>query len=323
MGVTVYQEKFKRLVVNQSGGRASPHKICMLLATLDLARAGALSVNRIYFAPPLLERYHSFFAAVKGSVDHPNPYFPFFHLGGNLRGGGPSFWHLRAKRGRENVLAAMSTARSVADIVQNIKFVELDSELFDLLQSAQAVEVLADTISTYWLDRGLEELRVVAAAAGQISLYEKRLRTGPILSAAESPAPMYVRDPAFRRVVTEQYDYRCAATGVRILLPSGEAMVEAAHIHPFCEAADDDPRNGLALNPDMHWAMDKYLIAPGPDLKWHVSALLDDRVPDFAMLVALAGRPLFLPIEPRFAPKREALEWRLHALRRPSFELSS
>jgi hypothetical protein len=25
------------------------------------------------------------------------------------------------------------------------------------------------------------------------------------------------------------------------------AMVEAAHIHPFSEAGDDDPRNGLAL----------------------------------------------------------------------------
>jgi hypothetical protein len=25
------------------------------------------------------------------------------------------------------------------------------------------------------------------------------------------------------------------------VLQSGEAMVEAAHIHPFCEAGDDDP----------------------------------------------------------------------------------
>ena len=51
--------------------------------------------------------------------------------------------------------------------------------------------------------------------------------------------------------------------------------VEAAHIHPFSEAGGDDPRNGLALTPDMHWAMDKHLIAPGEDLKWHVSPVLD------------------------------------------------
>ena len=41
--------------------------------------------------------------------------------------------------------------------------------------------------------------------------------------------------------------------------------MEAAHLHPFPEAGDDDPRNGIALTPDMHWAMDRHLIAPGPE----------------------------------------------------------
>lgn len=102
---------------------------------------------------------------------------------------------------------------------------------------------------------------------------------------------------------------------MRLLLPSGEAMVEAAHIHPFHEAGDDDPRNGLALTPNMHWAMDKNLIAPGPDLNWHVSSMLDARVPDYAMLVDLQGKPLFLPTEIRMSPKREVLKWRLDRLR--------
>jgi hypothetical protein len=39
--LATYQQAFARLVINQRGGRASPHKICMLLAVLDLARAGA------------------------------------------------------------------------------------------------------------------------------------------------------------------------------------------------------------------------------------------------------------------------------------------
>lgn len=54
MSLTTYQERFSRLVVNVRQGRASPHKICMLLAVLDLARSGALKANRIDFAPPLL-----------------------------------------------------------------------------------------------------------------------------------------------------------------------------------------------------------------------------------------------------------------------------
>lgn len=127
--------------------------------------------------------------------------------------------------------------------------------------------------------------------------------------------PTYVRDPAFRRVVTDIYDYRCAATGIRIVLPDGRAIVEAAHIHPFSDAADDDPRNGLALTPDMHWAMDQHLIAPGPDYKWHVSKQrLDARIPDHQILTRLEGQKIILPREHRMYPKKESLQWRLDML---------
>jgi putative restriction endonuclease len=315
MTLAQYQDRVKRLAVNMAGGHASPHKVCMLLALLDLARAGALPDNRVFFAPPLLERYQLFFSAVRTPNDHPNPYFPFFHLAGKLRGNEPSFWHLRALPARQVVLDAMSTARSMADVINNISHVELDPELFELLQQPTCIEALAETVSSHWLGRGLADLRAVAAVCAPISSYERVLRGGAMPRADESTPPEYVRDPAFRRVVTEIYDYRCAATGIRIVLPTGEAMVEAAHIHPFSEAGDDDPKNGLALCPNMHWAMDRNLIAPGEDLKWHASPALDPRIPDFAALVSLDGQPILLPREARFAPKRESLEWRMQRLR--------
>lgn len=315
MSLAVYEERVSRLIVNVRDGRASPHKICMLLAVLDLARGGGLTENRILFAPPLLDRYTRFFKAVRGPGDHPNPYFPFFHLAGKLRGGAPSFWHLHPLPGREAALDALVTARGTSDIIGNVACATLDTELFELLQSAPTIEALGETISQRWFDRGLGELRTVVAHSSEVSRYERQLRAGAIVRAHSPPPPAYVRDPAFRRVVTQMYDYRCVATGVRILLPGGEAMVEAAHIHPFSEAGDDDPRNGLALSPNMHWAMDRNLIAPGPDLKWYVSSMLDSRVPDFADLLALHGKPLFLPAEARMTPKREVLEWRLARLR--------
>ena len=61
---------------------------------------------------------------------------------------------------------------------------------------------------------------------------------------------------AFRRIVSENYDYRCAASGWRIILPEGRVMVQAAHLIPFAETRDDDPRNGIALAPTFHWALD-------------------------------------------------------------------
>ena len=315
MSLSTYADRFRRLNVNVAHGRASPHKICMLLAVLDLARGGALTENRVEFAPPLLERYALYFNAVRAAGDHLNPYFPFFHLAGRLRGGGESFWHLQPKPGRESVLASMSSARTARQVTENIEHVRLDAELFELLQDELVVDALSAVLAETWFDRGLHDLDAVVGRTRQISHYERVLRTSSSLAliAAEA-APSYVRDPAFRRVVTEIYDFRCAATGLRLVLPDGAAMVEAAHIHPFSEAGDDDPRNGMALTPDMHWALDRHLIAPGTDFRWRVSPSLDRRIPDYRVLTELEGKPLFLPREARMYPKREAIEWRLSRL---------
>jgi len=305
MNIEDYKKKFASLRVNVAHGRASPHKICMLLSLLDLARSGGLKKNRITYDVALLDRYQQYFNAVKSGNDHPNPYFPFFHLKGD------GFWHLHVIAGRESVLESMSTANSHKAILENIAYVSLDDALFHLLQDQNNIDALGNALAETWFDRGLEELKIIAAQSKRISQYEHQLRDLEINHKEIQVEPDAVRSPAFRRVVTEIYDYRCAATGLRVLLPDGSAMVEAAHIHPFCEARDDDPRNGLALTPDMHWAMDKNLIAPGPDYKWHVSKQLDDRIPDYKMLTELEGKKLFLPKEQRMYPKREVLEWRI------------
>lgn len=318
MTLADYQDRFAHLVVNLREGRASPHKVCMLLAVLDLARSGILADDRILFGPPLLQRYRMFFAAVGGPQDHPNPYFPFFHLAGKLRGGRPSFWHLHALPGREQALAALSTARSMADIADNVAYASLDAELFALMQMPESIDALADALATRWFDRGLQDLCIVVRRSKDISRYERQLREGGVLATEPQP-PAYVRSPAFRRVVVQVYDYRCAATGLRLLLDSGEAMVEAAHIHPFGESGDDDPRNGLALTPNMHWAMDKNLIAPGPDYRWHVSKVIDKRIADYQPLLAIHGMELLRPKDRRMWPKQDVLAWRLDKLRDPDW----
>jgi putative restriction endonuclease len=310
-----YQERLTRLVVNRRDGQFSPHKVCMLLAVLDLAMGGGLASNRIVYGPALLERYRRMFAAVARPGDHANPYFPFFHLKGRLQDRSASFWHLQAMPGRESIVEAMSTVRSDSDILKNIAWAWLDTDLFALVQDTEAAAQLSDTLTKHWFERGMAELRRVAGRCHEVSRYERSLREGSVVEVGESGPPAYVRDGAFRRVVIESYDYRCAATGLRVLLDGGEAMVEAAHIHPHAVSGDDDPSNGLALTPDMHWAMDRNLIAPGPDLRWHVSQVLDDRIPDFARLVALEGRDLFLPVNRSFVPRADVLEWRLDRLR--------
>lgn len=314
MSVEDYIRKLTLLSVNQVQGRASPHKICMLLALLDLARSGGLRDNCITYSPALLERYSHYFNAVRAPGDHPNPYFPFFHLKGKLKNGEESFWHIKPLPGREAIVQAMQSARSANAITDNISHVELDEELYDLLQDGGAIDRLSQALAAHWFDRGLKDLKRVVEQGKQISSYEHKLRDLAGALVTESSPPEYVRNPAFRRIVTNIYDYRCAATGLRLVLPDGTAMVEAAHIHPFSHCGNDDPRNGLALTPDMHWAMDAALIAPGPDYKWHISSVLDNRIPDCRIFTELEGRPLFLPREQRMYPLQDALEWRLRNL---------
>jgi putative restriction endonuclease len=73
------------------------------------------------------------------------------------------------------------------------------------------------------------------------------------------------RDAAFRRIILEVYDYRCAACGIRVLLDQQLSLVQAAHLVPFGISRNDKPNNGLALCPNHHWAMDQHVIAPCPD----------------------------------------------------------
>lgn len=279
----------------------------MLLAALGLAESGHLERNEIRFEPPLLERYAKFFAAVRTETDHANPYFPFFHLRSD------GFWHLKALPGREAVVEAMDTVRSMAAIRDNIAYAYLDDELHKPVLDTEAREALRETLMVTWFGSQRMELEKVLQEERQSDLYETALRestAGKPLKVMEEP-PIPARSAAFRRIVSEIYDYRCAASGWRIILPDNEtAMVEAAHIIPFSESHDDDPRNGIALTPSFHWAMDRNLIAPGPDYKWHVSTTLDKRFADNKPLLDLAGQSLILPKDKRMWPREDALQWR-------------
>jgi len=139
----------------------------------------------------------------------------------------------------------------------------------------------------------------------------------PPSAAAAEEAPEYGRSPAFRRLVLEIYDHQCAACGLRIRLPAGNdvSFIDAAHLIPFSESRNDHPTNGLALCKNHHWAMDRDIIAPGPDLHWHVSKLIAPRRSNGEKeLAVIAGKSVLLPKDPAFHPEAEGLEWRLEKL---------
>lgn len=294
----------EKLNVNRRGGNFSPHKPCMLLAVMDMAESGHLRENRVVFDDVLLTRYAAYFNIVKTERDHLNPWMPYFHLRKE------DFWHHQALPGREAILKATDSARRRADITENIDYVRLDVEMYELLCDERARNSLREHLILYWFGESqsqLSELWRVASEENQLlSDTPKNLQDSAIVPSS--------RSAAFRRLVTEAYGYRCAASGWRVVLPDYSVLVEAAHIIPFSETQDDRPQNGIALTPNFHWAMDRNIIAPGPDLRWHVSKSLDDRIADNKPLVAIKGRELLLPRDSKFRPDPEALEWRLAQL---------
>lgn len=308
--VDKYRRAISRLKVNRAHGSASPHKPCMLLAVMSLAEAGQLGTNRINFLPPLFERYALFFQIVRRHSDHSNVYFPYFHLRSD------GFWHLHATPGREAVLESMGSARSRRDVEENISYASLDPDLHALLLQPAALQDLRQHLVATWFGDRTDEINSAIEQERSFDYAERELRLST--HAAKEDRGPYSAEPArsvaFRRIVTEAYDYRCAACGWRIILPDDSVLVHAAHLIPFADSRNDDPRNGISLSPTFHWAMDKFIIAPGPDNIWRVSPTLDDRLPDNRPLLELEGKPVILPRNELLRPDPMALQWRVDKL---------
>lgn len=71
---------------------------------------------------------------------------------------------------------------------------------------------------------------------------------------------------AFRVVVTDAYERRCALTGEKVL-----PVLEAAHIRPYGEGGMHQIENGLLLRSDLHTLFDRGYITVSPDYHLEVS----------------------------------------------------
>ena len=287
-----YVEQFKRLRVNKARGEEMVHKPCMLLAVIDLAERGGLGDNRIRYEETL-EGFQAYAEVVRPN-SRLDAFFPFEHLRTS------TFWladrddPIRPSHGR-------MLGRSAA----------LGPELHRLICcDMRAREQLRQALIERWFP---EQHAAVWELVRQRQLpneYEKDLRSAGAPIKADQGVTSAARSGTFRRLVLEAYDYRCAATGWRVLLPGPRALVEAAHLIPWGESHDDRPSNGIALTPTYHRALDWHLIAPGPDMKWRVSRALDKRIPDNQGFLALAGEDVIFH-GVRHRPLQEALEWRV------------
>jgi putative restriction endonuclease len=154
------------------------------------------------------------------------------------------------------------------------------------------------------------------AIAEGLALWEAvndRLSGLPIEGASETHQARY-GDPhlirprlgqgAFRVLVTDLYQRRCAVTQERTL-----PALEAAHIRPYGEGGSHEATNGLLFRRDIHSLFDAGYVTVTPDLHFEVSRRIREEFENGRHYYAMHGQPITVPILAHQRPDPTALSW--------------
>ncbi|PMH03908.1 restriction endonuclease [Vibrio lentus] len=133
MALEYYLDRFQNLKMNNAGGKKSPHKVCMLLAVMDLIQAGHISTNKIYLNQALKERFTHHFDNLAQGLDKNTPENPFFHLRSE------GFWHLFFNDSYDNTSTSRYSVKAVSHAY-------IDDELFSYMKSYIVSNELKDAL---------------------------------------------------------------------------------------------------------------------------------------------------------------------------------
>ncbi len=296
----------------------APHKPFLFLAVMDLVAQGVIQTPFIEFTVDLLDMFDLYWSSTMAQGKRSTPALPFFHMRSE------GFWHLVPVPGKEQVLDDVPQIRSISKLRQLVLGAVLDDGLFDMMLDGESRDdlrrVLIETYFTPEVWPILVELGQISTETFQYGLeLQDRSRRRFRLRVKETGRGHYhqiARSTAFRRVIMGIYDFTCVMTQLRVMTPEGHSAVVAAHIVPWNESHNDDPRNGLALSPLCHWAFDQGLIGVNSDYRVLVSPAIPEEDKGAEPLLSLDGRELQLPAERARWPAKEALTWhRRHVFR--------
>jgi putative restriction endonuclease len=119
------------------------------------------------------------------------------------------------------------------------------------------------------------------------------------------------RDIKFRLQIVPLYHYSCVLCGIKMLLPSGITLVEAAHILQFAQSKNDDIINGMALCRNHHWAFDQGLWSIGTSFEIVVACgKFSEQAPNQTGLESYHSKQLdFSWLQPEHRPSQKNLDW--------------
>ncbi|WP_198950205.1 HNH endonuclease [Kineosporia sp. A_224] len=129
---------------------------------------------------------------------------------------------------------------------------------------------------------------------------------GPVFGEPRS-SPVRVGQAAFKALVQEAYDRRCAITGEKIV-----PVLQAAHIRPVTDEGENRVDNGLLLRSDVHTLFDRGYLAVHPEKR---TLLVSRRLRedwgngDEFYRRAESGEPIRVPRRRADRPNTDFLTW--------------
>lgn len=122
-----YRDKLTSLNVDRSSGHPKPHKVCLLLAVIDLIENGDVSKNVFVIDDQLKSRFGYHFDRLKKGNDAEKIIQPFYHLHTD------NIWHFKIKPGMQSEYQALVNAGntpSIKALFNVIDYAYLDDELY-------------------------------------------------------------------------------------------------------------------------------------------------------------------------------------------------
>ena len=289
---------------NKSRGEYAPHKPVLLITLIDAIARGMITSNLVRITPELVALFRSYFQAlVKADSWKERIVYPFRYL---IHDG---FWEL-VKDDKSLSVEQLGDPTSINGLIKIIDGGKFATDLWELLQDGMVRDILRNHILKTYFD--IEESDLAGRIPTDSIDYEvKKLMEDAkgkfrkkVIRDGNKEDMYFIRSSLFPEIVKKLYNNSCAVCGLRTCLDDDRGIVDCAHILPFRDFHNDDPRNGIALCKNHHWGFDhgwftinnSYKIAKSPHL-------IDDQS------YVKHGAYINLPNRIEYAPALSAITW--------------
>jgi putative restriction endonuclease len=276
------RERFRNIVTWKRGGQRAPHKPLLLLLALGKIVRGEPRLIRFREVDQELGRLLREFGPSRKSV---HPEYPFWRLQHD------EVWEL--PNAERFVPRTGHTDAKKSQLIRHDATAGFTQSIFDMLRKNTRLlgELVSEILEAHFPSSYHDELlQVVGLDAARIAVHK-------------------ARDPAFKHIVLEAYEYQCAICGYDAQLRSCPLGLDAAHIRWFAFGGPDTPDNGLALCAVHHRAFDRGAIGLTNALEIVVSAGVHGGDCIDNWFKAFNGARLRRPYSESMIPRRQHIAW--------------